>query len=185
MGHELQGRKVGFVGFGAVGRAAAKIFDGFDCDISFYDPYIPESIGHYRKAGLEEIFAGCDVVSLHLPVTDDTRGMITESLLRSMKPTAVFVNSARSAVVDTPALIRLLNDRAIAGAVIDVLDTEPPTKEDLAIAYCPNTILTPHIGGSSFEVTNHQADILNERIKKWLRGEDLERIVYNRGVLNK
>ena len=185
MGHELQGRKVGFVGFGAVGRAAAKIMDGFDCDICFYDPFIPNDIGHYKKTELEKIFAECDIVSLHLPVTDETRGMIDEKLLRSMKPTALFVNSARSAVVDTKALIKLLNDKAIAGAIIDVLDTEPPTAEDLQIAYCPNTILTPHIGGSSFEVTVHQADILNERIRQWLKGENLERIVFNRAVLAK
>jgi len=183
MGHELQGRKVGFVGFGAVGRAAAKIFEAFDCEISFYDPFIPGDIGNYKKSELEPIFAQCDVVSLHLPVTAETTGMINETLLRSMKPTALFVNSARSAVVDMPALIRLLNDKAIAGAVIDVLDTEPPTPEDLAIAYCPNTILTPHIGGSSFEVTDHQSDIMNERIQQWLKGENLQRIVYNRSVL--
>ena len=185
MGHELQGRKVGFVGFGAVGRAAAKIMDGFDCDICFYDPFIPNDIGHYKKTELEKIFAECDIVSLHLPVTDETKGMIDEKLLRSMKPTALFVNSARSAVVDTKALIKLLNGKAIAGAIIDVLDTEPPTAEDLQIAYCPNTILTPHIGGSSFEVTVHQADILNERIRQWLKGENLERIVFNRAVLAK
>ena len=178
-------RKVGFVGFGAVGRAAAKIMDGFDCDICFYDPFIPNDIGHYKKTELEKIFAECDIVSLHLPVTDETKGMIDEKLLRSMKPTALFVNSARSAVVDTKALIKLLNDKAIAGAIIDVLDTEPPTAEDLQIAYCPNTILTPHIGGSSFEVTVHQADILNERIRQWLKGENLERIVFNRAVLAK
>lgn len=185
MGHELQGRKVGFVGFGAVGKAAAKIFDGFDCDISFYDPFIPGDVGHWKKSELETIFAECDVVSIHLPVTPETTGMIGEKLLRSMKPTALFVNSARSAVVDMPALISLLNDKAIAGAVIDVLDNEPPKAEDLAIAYCPNTILTPHIGGSSYEVTNHQADIMNERIQQWLKGENLERIIFNRDVLKK
>ena len=85
--------------------------------------------------------------------------------------------------MDTKALIRVLNDKAIAGAVIDVLDNEPPTPEDLEIMNCPNTILTPHICGASFEVTNHQADILNARLKKWLAGEDLAKIVYNRDVL--
>ena len=185
MGHELQGKKVGFVGFGAISHAAAKILDGFDCDISFYDPFIESSQGHYHKTSLEAIFAESDVVSLHLPVTDSTKGMINETLLRSMKKSAIFVNAARSAIVDYKALIRLLNDEAIAGAVIDVLDTEPPSEEDLAIAYCPNTILTPHIGGSTFEVTNHQADILNARIQSWFKGENLERLVYNRDFLKK
>ena len=73
----------------------------------------------------------------------------------------------------------------LIAAIIDVLDTEPPTEEDLAIAYCPNTLLTPHIAGSTYEVTDHQAEILNDRIKQWFRGEDLARIVYNKDVLSK
>ena len=185
MGHELQGKKVGFVGFGAISHAVAKILDGFECDISFYDPYIPASQGHYKKVSLEELFAQSDIVTLHLPVTEDTKGMITESLLRSMKKTALFVNAARSALVDYKALVAVLNEKAIGGAIIDVLDTEPPTEEDLAIAYCPNTLLTPHIAGSTYEVTDHQAEILNSRIKQWFRGEDLARIVYNKDVLSK
>ena len=70
-------------------------------------------------------------------------------------------------------------------AIIDVLDTEPPTEADLAIGKCPNVLLTPHICGATYEVTDHQSRILNERIKKWLRGEDMEKIVYNRDVLKK
>ena len=182
MGHELQRKKVGLVGFGAVSQALAKILDGFDCDVCYYD-YKGRQYGHYTPLSLEEIFSTCDIVSLHLPVSDSTRGIVTEKLLRSMKPDALFVNAGRSALVDTPALIRLLNDKAIAGAVIDVLENEPPTAEDLEILNCPNTILTPHICGSSFEVTNHQADILNARIRQWLKGENLEKIVYNRDVL--
>ncbi len=182
MGHELQGKRVGLVGFGAVSQAAAKILDGFDCDVCYYD-YKGRPFGHYRPLSLEEIFKTCDVVSLHLPVSDSTRGIVTEQLLRSMKPEALFVNAGRSALVDSKALIRVLNDNAIAGAVIDVLDSEPPTPEDLEILKCPNTIVTPHIAGASYEVTNHQADILNDRLRKWLAGEELSRIVYNRDVL--
>jgi D-3-phosphoglycerate dehydrogenase len=100
-----------------------------------------------------------------------------------MKPDALFVNAGRSALVDTPALVALLKDEAIAGAVLDVLDSEPPTAEDLAIGELPNVILTPHICGASYEVTNHQADILNASLRKWLKGEELGKIVYNRDVL--
>ena len=185
MGHELQGKKVGFVGFGAISHAVAKILDGFECDISFYDPFLPGDQGHYRKKSLEEIFSESDIVTLHLPVTESTRGMITEPLLRSMKKTALFVNAARSAIVDYTALEKVLREEAIAGAIIDVLDTEPPTEADLAIGKCPNVLLTPHICGATYEVTDHQSRILNERIKKWLRGEDMEKIVYNRDVLKK
>ena len=73
----------------------------------------------------------------------------------------------------------------LIAAIIDVLDTEPPTEADLAIGKCPNVLLTPHICGATYEVTDHQSRILNERIKKWLRGEDMEKIVYNRDVLKK
>ena len=183
MGHELQYKRVGLVGFGAVAQATAKILDAFDCEVCYYD-YKGRQYGSYKSLSLEELFATCDVVSLHLPVSDSTRGIVTEKLLRSMKPDALFVNAGRSALVDTGALVGVLKDRAIAGAVLDVLDTEPPTPEDLAIGELPNVLLTPHICGASYEVTNHQADILNARLKKWLAGEDLQKIVYNRDVLN-
>lgn len=184
MGNELQGKRVGLVGFGAVSQALAKILDGFECDVCYYD-YKGRAYGHYTPLSLEELFATCDVVSLHLPVSDSTRGIVTEKLLRSMKKTALFVNAGRSALVDTEALINILNEKAIAGAVIDVLDNEPPTAKDLEILNCPNTIVTPHICGASYEVTNHQADILNARLKQFVAGENLERIVYNKDVLNK
>lgn len=146
MGHELQGKKVGFVGFGAISHAVAKILDGFECDISFYDPFLPGDQGHYRKKSLEEIFSESDIVTLHLPVTDSTRGMITEPLLRSMKKTALFVNAARSAIVDYTALEKVLREEAIAGAIIDVLDTEPPTEADLAIGKWPQCAAdAPHL----------------------------------------
>ena len=71
----------------------------------------------------------------------------------------------------------------LIAAIIDVLDTEPPTEADLSIGRCPNVLLTPHICGATYEVTDHQSRILNERIKKWMRNEDLEKVVYNRDVL--
>ncbi len=182
MGHELQGKKVGLVGFGAVAQAAAKILDAFDCDVCYYD-YKGRQYGNYTSLSLEELFATCDIVSLHLPVSDATRGIVTEKLLRSMKPDALFVNAGRSALVDNEALYRLLMDKAVAGAVLDVLDNEPPTEEDMKFFNCPNTIITPHICGASYEVTNHQADILNARLRQWLAGENLQKIVYNRDVL--
>ena len=130
-GPRASGEKVGFVGFGAISHAVAKILDGFECDISFYDPFIPESQGHYKKTSLEELFAQSDIITLHLPVTEDTRGMITESLLRSMKKTALFVNAARSALVDYKALAAVLNEKAIGGAIIDVLDEMSIRFEDI------------------------------------------------------
>ncbi len=183
MGNELQGKKVGLVGFGAISHAVAKILDGFECDISFYDPFVDGDQGHYHKVSLEELFSESDIVSLHLPVLESTKGLVTEALLRSMKPTALFVNAARSPIVDCKALEAVLQEQAIGGAIIDVLETEPPTEADLSIGRCPNVLLTPHICGATFEVTDHQSRILNDRIKLWLAGKDLEKAVYNRDVL--
>lgn len=184
MGNELQGKKVGFVGFGAISHVVAKILSAFDCAISFYDPFVEQSKEPgYHKSSLEEIFAESDIVSLHLPVLDSTRGMVTETLLRSMKPTAIFVNAARSAIVDYDALRRVLEEKSIAGAILDVLDNEPPTVDDVALSKCSNVLLTPHICGATYEVTNHQSDIMTARIKQWMKKENLNKIVYNKAVL--
>jgi Phosphoglycerate dehydrogenase and related dehydrogenases len=185
MGNELAGKKVGFVGFGAISHAVSKLLEGFECDISFYDPFLPASQGNWHKRELREIFAESDIVSLHLPVTEETRGMIGAELLNSMKPTALFVNAARSAIVDYGALRRALEAKKLRGAILDVLDTEPPTPEDLAIAKCPGVLLTPHICGATYEVTDHQSAIMTDRIRKWLDGRELERVVYNRDVLGR
>lgn len=184
MGNELQGKKVGLVGFGAISHVVAKILTAFDCDISFYDPFVDQSKEpSYHKRSLEEIFAQSDIVSLHLPVLDSTRGMVTEALLRSMQPTAIFVNAARSAIVDYGALRKVLEEKTIAGAILDVLDNEPPTADDVALSRCANVLLTPHICGATFEVTDHQSDIMTAAIRQFAKGENLEKIVFNKAVL--
>lgn len=184
MGNELCEKSVGFVGFGAVGRTAAGILEAFGCKICYYDPYVEHVKDSYKKQSLETIFEESDIVSIHLPVLDSTRGMINQELLSKMKSTAVFVNTARSAVVDTEALLEILKQNKIRGAILDVLDHEPPTSKDLEFNKLPNVILTPHICGASFEVINHQSDIIGKRIKKWLQKEELEKIVFNTQVLN-
>lgn len=183
MGNELQGKKIGFVGFGAVGRSAAKILEAFGCDISFYDPYVEFVKDSYKKRELKEIFAESDIVSIHLPVLESTKGMIGAEMFDLMKESAIFVNTARSAVVDEPALIAALKNKKIRGAILDVLTVEPPTEEALEVAKQGNVLLTPHICGATYEVTDHQSEIMTERIKKWLKKEDLEKVVYNRSVL--
>jgi D-3-phosphoglycerate dehydrogenase len=185
MGHELNGKKIGFVGFGAVGRATAHLFEAFGCKISFYDPFVELEDKSYNKCALEEIFSENDIVSLHLPVLDSTRGMIDEKLISLMKPDAVFVNSARSAVVNSQALSKALREERIGGAILDILDQEPPESKDLEIMSYPNVLLTPHICGSSYEVTNHQSDIITNNMIHWLEKKDLDKIVYNKKILEK
>jgi D-3-phosphoglycerate dehydrogenase len=183
MGNELQGKKIGFVGFGAVGRASAKILEACGCKIYFYDPYVDFWKEEYTKCNLDEIFENSDIVSIHLPVLESTKRMINSELFSKMKKTAIFVNTARSAVVDECALMEVIRNKRIKGAILDVLDVEPPTKESIEIAKFPNVLLTPHICGATHEVTDHQSDIITERLLKWLSKEDLEEIVYNKSVL--
>ena len=185
MGNELCGKKIGFVGFGAVGKSAAKILEAFGCDISFYDPYVDAAEQNYTKCDLDAIFANSDIVSIHLPVLDSTKGMIDARLFSEMKSSAVFVNTARSAVVDEKALKRVLREKKIRGAILDVLAQEPPGDEIPEFATFDNVLLTPHICGATYEVSDHQADIITERIIKWFRKEDLDRIVFNKSVLQK
>ncbi len=183
MGNELQGKRVGFVGFGAVGQKTAGILQAFGCEISFYDPYVDLVNENYFKRELEEIFRESDIVSIHLPVLESTKGMIDGRLIGMMKPTAVFANSARSAVVVTEALVDALEHNRIRGAVLDVLDHEPPTEEDLKIAKLPNVLLTPHIAGASREVFRHQSHIITERFIQWMKKENMDKIIYNTEAL--
>lgn len=183
MGHEIQGKKIGFVGFGAVGRATARILRSFGAEICYYDPYVNSTPENDAKKELNEIFAECDIVSIHLPVLPSTRGMITKELLASMKPDGIFVNTSRSAVVDSNALLEILKEKKIAGAVIDVYDHEPPAESDLELMRLENVLATPHICGSTYEVTDHQSEIVLQGIKKWLKKEDVERVVFNKDIL--
>lgn len=181
-GNEIQGKKIGFVGFGAVGKAAAKILRSFETEIVFYDPFV-EAFEDYKKVSIEELFRSCDIVSIHLPVLPSTEKMINGDLLNLMKPEAVFVNTARSAVVDMEALYQVVHSGKIRGAVMDVMDHEPPTPEDMERWNKENVLLTPHICGASHEVSDHHSDIMTQRLRDWLQQKNLERIVFNRDVL--
>ena len=123
----------------------------------------------YKKCELEEIFENSDIVSIHLPVLDSTKGMINAEFFAKMKETAIFVNTARSAVVDEPALMEVLKAKKIRGAILDVLEVEPPTDEALEIARLDNVLLTPHICGATYEVTDHQSRIMADRIDAWMK----------------
>ena len=169
MGNELYGKKIGFVGFGAVGKHAAKILEAYGCEIFFYDPFVDSVKDTYKKCGLEELFENSDIISIHLPVIDSTKGMIHAGLFAKMKETAVFVNTARSAVVDEPALMEALRAKKIRGAILDVLSVEPPTKDALEIAKLDNVLLTPHICGAAYEVTDHQSRIMADSIDAWMK----------------
>lgn len=166
-GNEIAGKTVGFVGFGAVGSRIANILKHFPCRIQFYDPFVKDVESGYEKVSLESLFQTSDIISIHLPVNDVTKGMVNHKLLQSMKESAVFVNTARSAVVDQKALYHILQEKQIRGAILDVFDHEPPTEEDYSLMTLPNVLATPHIAGASYEVEDHHSKIMNENIKDY------------------
>lgn len=165
-GVELAGKTIGMVGFGAVGQQIARLAKAFPCAIRFYDPYIGSHESGYEKVSMDEIFEESDVVSIHLPVSEQTRGMIDKSLLTKMKKDAIFVNTARAVVVNRADLLEVLEEGRIRGAVLDVFDHEPPDATDYKIIHLPNVLATPHIAGATFEVEDHHATIMNAVLLK-------------------
>ncbi|MBN2982448.1 MULTISPECIES: NAD(P)-dependent oxidoreductase [Cohnella] len=160
-GSELCGKTVGLVGFGGVGQKIAGILKHFSCRIQYYDPFLQASPDpDYSAVELEKLFETSDIVSIHLPVTSDTIGMIDRRLFGLMKPDALFVNSARAAVVDRDALYEALKERKIGGAVVDVFYSEPPDERDYELIELPNVSATPHIAGNTLEVDKYHAQIL-------------------------
>lgn len=163
-GNELAGKTIGMVGFGAIGQRIAHMAKRFPCHIQFYDPFVESPHPDYKKTSLEAIFETSDIVSIHLPANEDTKGMINKSLLSRMKQEALFVNTARAVVVNREDLLDVLENNRIRGAYLDVFDHEPPDAVDYKMIHLPNVLATPHIAGATFEVEDHHASIMNSAL---------------------
>lgn len=166
-GNELANKVVGMVGFGAVGQRVAEMLKPYPCPVKFYDPFIENYDSDYQKTTLEDLFATCDIVSIHLPVNKHTIGMINAELLNSMRKDAIFINTARASVVDRNALIDVVTNNKIAGAILDVFDHEPPDELDYRLITAENVLATPHTAGATFEVEDHHVAILNKQLEAW------------------
>ncbi|MEG0979170.1 MAG: NAD(P)-dependent oxidoreductase, partial [Oscillospiraceae bacterium] len=114
-------------------------------------------------------FKHSDIVTVHLPVLDTTKGMVSKELISKMKSSAIIVNTARMAVMDSEALYEALKNKNIRGAIIDVFNHEPPDANDFRIIELENVLATPHICGATFEVVDHQSDIINNQIKDYFK----------------
>lgn len=169
VGCELAGKRFGVVGTGAIGSRVAKIADAFGCEVVAYSRTKKEGLP-VTYMSLEELMSTSDIVSLHVPVTPQTKGMINRQLLEMMKPTAYLINTARGPVVDTQALADVLQSGGIAGAGVDVFDTEPPIPAENPLLSAPHTVLTPHIAFASKEAFVKRAKIVFENIHRWLEG---------------
>lgn len=171
---ELAGKTIGLVGLGRIGREVAKRARAFDMRVLYTDVARPAP-EEEREMGIEHrdldaLLAESDVVSLHVPLTRETRGVIGERALSLMKPTAVLVNTARGQLVDTDALARALKDGRIRAAAIDVFDPEPPPA-DLPLRDLENVILSPHMAGVTGESLLRIIQAGLENCKRVARGE--------------
>ena len=146
-GRELEGATVGVVGFGGIGRTFARLVDALGMRVLVWDRTIDEAdleLVHARAAGMDELFAVSDVVSLHLPLTEHTAGLVTERMLDLLRPGAILVNTARGELLAPGALARRLR-RGDLLAALDVFDPEPLAADDPLLT-APGTVLTPHLG---------------------------------------
>ena len=142
---EVNGKTLGIIGAGNIGRAVIKIAKALDMDILVYTRTPREDSDGIRYVDLDTLLANSDYISLHCPLTPQTRHIINKETLSKMKPSAFLVNTSRGALVDEPALIEALQNGVIAGAALDVQETEPPA-EDNPLYTLDNVILTPHMG---------------------------------------
>ncbi|HEX9848242.1 MAG TPA: hydroxyacid dehydrogenase [Acidimicrobiia bacterium] len=173
-GVELKGRTLGLIGAGRIGGEVAVRCQAFGMDVVVYDPYLTEE----RAAELgvvlmdmDEVLARADFVSIHVPLNDETRGICGAEALSRMKSGAYVVNASRGGVVDEAALAKALHDGEIAGAALDVYETEPlPDGSPLRDA--PNLVLTPHLGASTVEAQEGVATEVAEKIRAFLTSGD-------------
>lgn len=153
VGMELEGKKIGIIGLGEIGRRVARIAKGFGMQVLFYDVVHNEQIEREigaRYVDFHELLREADVVTIHTPLTDETVGMIGIEELKEMKPTVLLVNTARGRIVDEKALAKALREEMIAGAAIDVYEREPPGKGH-PLFKLRNTALSPHIAAFTTE----------------------------------
>ncbi len=170
VGYELEGKAFGVVGAGAIGRRVIRIAQAFGCQVYVYNR-TKKDIEGVRFVSLDQLLETCDIVSLHVPLNEATRGLIGREQLKKMKKTAVLINTARGPVVDSQALAEALKEGDIAGAAVDVFEMEPPVPSDHVLFNAPNLIATPHVAFASHQAFEKRAVIVCENIRKWLDGQ--------------
>lgn len=171
VGCELGGKTVGIVGAGAIGMRVAELCRAFGCEVLAYKRHVTgNEPGGIEFVSLDELLQRSDIVSLHCPLNEESRGMINAESINRMKKGAYLINAARGPVVDSQALADALNEGRLAGAGIDVFEAEPPLKTSHPLLNSKNTIVTPHVAFASAESMEARAKIVFDNITAWMNG---------------
>lgn len=172
VGWEVKGKTVGVIGLGRIGMRTAELFKAFGCKILAYDEHPSEQgrkLAEY--VDMDTLLAESDIVTLHCPLIDSTRGLINAENLAKMKKSAILINCARGPVVVTKDLADALNQGVIAGAGVDVFDKEPPLDKNEPLLHCKNCLVTPHVAFASKESMVLRAEIVFDNLAAWINGE--------------
>jgi glycerate dehydrogenase len=174
---ELAGKTLGIIGFGALGREVARLGEAFGMRVRVAQSLRPDAVPQPDRSPLAALLAESDVVSLHCPLSAQTQGLVNEGFLAALKPGALLINTARGGLVDAQALRRALCDGRLAGAALDVLDTEPPPPDHpLLDPDIPNLIVTPHCAWVSRESRQRLVDAIAANVRAWRAGQPINRV---------
>lgn len=181
IGRELSSLVVGIVGLGNIGSRVAEILSkGFNTRVVVYDPYVPrdriESLGYKYVKSLKELFSICDIVTLHAPLTEETRKMINREVIMSAKRGIMIINTARGELVDEDALIEAIEKGIVSAYATDVVEGEPISKDHRLLKY-PNIIITPHIAFYTYEAQAHMDYAVVNAIENYLQNKPINGIV--------
>ncbi len=184
---EANGKTLGLIGYGQVGRRVAKRAQAFDMIVKVFDPYIDEELLRHdncEPVDLETLLHESDFISIHAALSPNTRHMINSDAFSKMKKTAVLINTARGSIIDEKALYDALKNETIASAAIDVAE-EDPIKPDNPLISLKNITLTPHTGGRSPDTEMRGYRQIAQQVARYLRGEEIQPIhVYNKEIIN-
>jgi glyoxylate reductase len=173
LGHDVYGKTIGIVGFGRIGQAVARRARGFNMSIQYFDPEVgsPGSVHQSgaRSVSLESLLGTSDFVSVHVPLLPETTHLLNDRTFAMMKPNCIVVNTSRGPVIDEKALVRVLKDRKIAGAGLDVFEREPEIEPELV--KLENVVLAPHISSASRETRLRMCMMAAENLVAGLKGE--------------
>lgn len=178
VGWEIKGKTVGIIGLGKIGTRTAELFHAFGATVLAQSRTHHDGIAEYiEQVTQEELIRRSDIVVLHCPLNDSTRGMINAEKLAMMKPTALLVNVARGPVVVEKDLAAALENGVIAGAAIDVFDKEPPLDTASPILHAPNCLVTPHVAFATQQSMSLRAEIVFDNLAKWMEGHQINTIL--------